>query len=143
MAGCHPHFSALRTGQAEGELASRSTARRPAEALVSTAVKTAGVALAFLVWFLIPIAVAQWGGRDRGLRHPWAWGAVLGWIGVLVVFLHKPRAGSPASIEEEQAAAEREYEGADPTIRDVKCPSCGVRVSHLASVCGSCGATIS
>jgi hypothetical protein len=39
------------------------------------------------VLFLLPIYLAQRFAMNKGRRYGWIWGALLGWIGVLVVVL--------------------------------------------------------
>jgi hypothetical protein len=46
------------------------------------------VTIVFLVlWIAAPTYVAYRIGRPAGRQYAWAWGLLLGWIGVLIVWL--------------------------------------------------------
>jgi hypothetical protein len=64
-----------------------------------------------LIWWAAPVYVAQRIGSRAGRKYPWVWGALLGWIGVLIVAM--VTRDKRDQIRREEAAVEEAEAGED------------------------------
>jgi hypothetical protein len=89
-----------------------------------------GFLLFAAVFWVAPIFVAKKIGDRKGRSSAWAWGVLLGWLGVLIVALLSDRqpydTGSPAASQVAQKTMKR-------------CPECAEEVQPDARVCRYCG----
>ena len=68
------------------------------------------VAVAVVFWVVLPVIVGQAIGTRKN-RAGWAWGFLLGWIGVLVVALLRPKPEwSPNELERRLANTDPMYD---------------------------------
>ena len=105
-----------------------------------------GALVGALVWFVIPIFVAISQGRAKR-RSGWAYGLLLGWLGVLILAVLPPR---PDPMIGECPHC-REDMRVDASVcphchRDVtplgECPHCGADMPVDASVCPECSGDV-
>jgi signal peptidase I len=66
-------------------------AARDGDAAMSLNVDVIVAIAIILLWLIVPLLVANRIGRSRGHEHAWIFGLLLGWIGVLLVWLVVPR----------------------------------------------------
>jgi hypothetical protein len=63
-----------------------------------------------LIFWALPVWVCVAQGKARN-RNGWAWGLLLGWLGVLMIFLLPPRKLSPLELEWKQFNENKTPEG--------------------------------
>jgi hypothetical protein len=85
-------------------------------------------AIFIVIFWVAPAFVAHRLGKPKGRDNAWVWGALLGWIGVIVVAVQ--------GNKHEIAASKAEPITARPTKR---CPECAEEVLADAKVCRFCG----
>jgi hypothetical protein len=91
-----------------------------------------GLLLWAALFWVAPIVVAKNVGDRKGRGHAWVWGALIGWIGVIVVALQSDQTGH-------EIAASPLPRQAAPVLSALKtCPQCAEQVQMAARVCRYC-----
>jgi type VI protein secretion system component VasK len=85
-----------------------------------------GFILFAAIFWVAPIFVAKRIGDGKGRTSSWAWGLLLGWIGVIVVALQSNRTLAAAAAPMALSASKQ-------------CPECAEQVQVAANVCKHCG----